>query len=77
MSYGINDNQNVFSKDGRTTSRVLNVPGGKSSVNLGCVEQEKNEPQLPRRKKRFDDKNGKVGGQSTGTRLLFTKSLSL
>lgn len=64
MSYGINNNQNVFTKDGRTTSRVLNVPGGKSSVNLGWDEQEKNEaPKLPRGKKRFDDKNGKLGGQ--------------
>jgi hypothetical protein len=66
MSYGINDNQNVFTKDGRTTSRVLNVPGGKSSVNLGWDEQEKNEPQLPRGKKRFDDKSGKVGDRAWG-----------
>jgi hypothetical protein len=60
MTYGINDNQNVFTKDGRTTSRVLNVPGGKSSVNLGWDDNVIDEaPQLPRGKKRFDDRNGK------------------
>lgn len=74
MSYGINNNQNNFTKEGRTTSRVLDVPGGKSSVNLGWDEQEKNEAKLPRGKKRFDDKNGKLG---VGHALISQVSLSL
>jgi hypothetical protein len=35
MSYGMNENQNVFMEGKRTTSRVTNEPGGKSSVQLG------------------------------------------
>merc|ERR1712071_262778 len=37
MSYGYscNDNQNYFVEEGRTTSRVLQNPGGKSSISLG------------------------------------------
>lgn len=36
MSYSCNDNQNYFvSETGRTTSRVLNPPGGASSFSLG------------------------------------------
>lgn len=33
--YGMNENQNHLIAEGRTTSRVLSVPGGKSSVQLG------------------------------------------
>ena len=33
-SYSCNDNQNYFVDDGRTTSRVLQVPGGNSSISL-------------------------------------------
>ncbi len=33
--YGMNDNQNIFMDGKKTTSRVTNVPGGKSTVNLG------------------------------------------
>lgn len=33
--YGMNDNQNVYMDGKRTTSRVSNEPGGKSTVNLG------------------------------------------
>lgn len=33
--YGMNENQNVFMDGKRTTSRVTNEPGGKSSVQLG------------------------------------------
>jgi hypothetical protein len=37
MSYSCNDNQNYFvSETGRTTSRVLNPPGGASSFTLGA-----------------------------------------
>ncbi len=36
MSYGMNENQNVFMEGKKTTStRVTNEPGGKSSVQLG------------------------------------------
>mmetsp|Transcript_6595 Transcript_6595/g.9969 ORF Transcript_6595/g.9969 Transcript_6595/m.9969 type:complete len:91 (+) Transcript_6595:210-482(+) len=35
MSYGCNDNQNYFMEEGRTTSRVTNNPGGKSTICLG------------------------------------------
>jgi hypothetical protein len=36
MSYSCNDNQNYFvSETGRTTSRVLNPPGGAASFSLG------------------------------------------
>ena len=35
FSYGMNENQNHLVAEGRTTSRVLSVPGGKSSVHLG------------------------------------------
>ena len=34
MSYSCNDNQNYFVENGKTTSRVLSVPGGQSSINL-------------------------------------------
>ena len=34
-SYGMNENQNHLVSEGRTTSRVLAEPGGKSSINLG------------------------------------------
>jgi len=40
-SYGINDNQNYFVKEGRTSSRVLNPPGGKCSITLGTYEEPK------------------------------------
>lgn len=33
--YSANDNQNYFVGEGKTTSRVLNPPGGRSSINLG------------------------------------------
>jgi hypothetical protein len=33
--YSCNDNQNFFVESGRTTSRVLAPPGGKSSIVLG------------------------------------------
>ena len=32
--YSCNDNQNYFVSEGRTTSRVLQMPGGKSSFTL-------------------------------------------
>eukprot|EP00978_Attheya_sp_CCMP212_P016623 scaffold43696_cov48-Attheya_sp.AAC.12 len=34
-SYSCNDNQNYFVGSGRTTSRVLAQPGGKSSISIG------------------------------------------
>uniref|UniRef100_A0A7S1ZUX8 Uncharacterized protein n=1 Tax=Trieres chinensis TaxID=1514140 RepID=A0A7S1ZUX8_TRICV len=40
MSYSANDNQNYFVEDGRTTSRVLQNPGGKTSINLAWDEPE-------------------------------------
>ena len=35
FGYGMNENQNHLVGDGRTTSRVLSEPGGKSSIHLG------------------------------------------
>ena len=37
-SYSCNDNQNYFVTDGKTTSRVLQAPGGKSSISLGWTD---------------------------------------
>jgi len=37
--YSCNDNQNYFVEDGKTTSRVLQDPGGKSSICLGWDSQ--------------------------------------
>ena len=34
-TYSCNDNQNYFVSEGRTTSRVLAPPGGKTSICLG------------------------------------------
>mmetsp|Transcript_27129 Transcript_27129/g.55787 ORF Transcript_27129/g.55787 Transcript_27129/m.55787 type:complete len:153 (+) Transcript_27129:107-565(+) len=34
MSYGMNENQNYFMEGSKTTSRVTNAPGGRSSINL-------------------------------------------
>lgn len=45
MSYSCNDNQNYFVSAGRTTSRVLNPPGGASSFTLGLPEQPKTKEQ--------------------------------
>ena len=36
-SYGINDNQAYFVSDGRTTSRVIQPPGGQCSFSLGTA----------------------------------------
>ena len=33
-SYGQNNNQNYFMSDGKTSSRVLQAPGGSSSISL-------------------------------------------
>lgn len=33
--YSCNDNQNYFVQNGRTTSRVLQEPGGRTSIDLG------------------------------------------
>ena len=35
QGYSANDNQNYFVQSGRTTSRVLQAPGGASSISLG------------------------------------------
>ena len=39
-TYSANDNQNFFVQDGRTTSRVLNRPGGQQSFTLGGWSEE-------------------------------------
>uniref|UniRef100_A0A7S4HQG7 Microtubule-associated protein Jupiter n=1 Tax=Odontella aurita TaxID=265563 RepID=A0A7S4HQG7_9STRA len=41
MSYSCNDNQNYFVGDGRTTSRVLQAPGGVTSICLGGYKKAK------------------------------------
>lgn len=33
--YSVNDNQNYFVSTGKTSSRVLQAPGGSSSLSLG------------------------------------------
>ena len=38
-NYSCNDNQNYFVSNGRTTSRVTQLPGGSSSINLGWSDQ--------------------------------------
>lgn len=38
QNHSCNDNQNYFVQNGRTTSRVLNPPGGKTSFTLGTWE---------------------------------------
>jgi hypothetical protein len=45
MSYSANDNQNIFVQSGRTTSRVLAQPGGKSNFCLGGWTPEELETQ--------------------------------
>lgn len=42
--YGCNDNQNYFVEGGKTTSRVLQQPGGASSISLGWEEPKKITP---------------------------------
>jgi hypothetical protein len=46
FGYGMNENQNHLVAEGRTTSRVLSEPGGKSSLNLGW-DSPKNSSELP------------------------------
>eukprot|EP00552_Chaetoceros_brevis_P003472 CAMPEP_0197737604 /NCGR_PEP_ID=MMETSP1435-20131217/9932_1 /TAXON_ID=426625 /ORGANISM="Chaetoceros brevis, Strain CCMP164" /LENGTH=124 /DNA_ID=CAMNT_0043326177 /DNA_START=16 /DNA_END=390 /DNA_ORIENTATION=+ len=45
--YSCNDNQNFFVNEGKTSSRVLNPPGGRSSINLKWCEGEKGEINVP------------------------------
>lgn len=40
-SYGQNNNQNFFVPDGKTSSRVLQAPGGSSSISLSWDDDEK------------------------------------
>lgn len=47
MSYSANNNQNYFIKNGKSTSRVLAPPGGKSSICIGMDD----EPEPPKKKK--------------------------
>lgn len=45
MTYSANNNQNYFVQQGRTTSRVLNRPGGSCSLSLGGWTEEELERQ--------------------------------
>eukprot|EP00816_Leptocylindrus_hargravesii_P010347 CAMPEP_0196821994 /NCGR_PEP_ID=MMETSP1362-20130617/81777_1 /TAXON_ID=163516 /ORGANISM="Leptocylindrus danicus, Strain CCMP1856" /LENGTH=78 /DNA_ID=CAMNT_0042201405 /DNA_START=443 /DNA_END=676 /DNA_ORIENTATION=+ len=75
MSYSCNDNQNYFLEDGRTTSRVLSVPGGQSSINLKWDSPAKTKSVRPlgenqdrvsfiQRKKAKEEVTGKIGDAS-------------
>ena len=37
--YGQNNNQNYFMADGKTSSRVLQAPGGRSSISLSWNDE--------------------------------------
>mmetsp|Transcript_58799 Transcript_58799/g.70126 ORF Transcript_58799/g.70126 Transcript_58799/m.70126 type:complete len:136 (-) Transcript_58799:124-531(-) len=61
-SYSCNDNQNYFVEAGRTTSRVLQQPGGKTSINLGWDSNEKSNGGGNRRQ---TGSNGEVTGKTS------------
>mmetsp|Transcript_8222 Transcript_8222/g.9571 ORF Transcript_8222/g.9571 Transcript_8222/m.9571 type:complete len:145 (+) Transcript_8222:115-549(+) len=58
----MNENQNVYVRDGRTTSRVLNRPGGTCSISIGGYTEEELERQRQIRESRA---NGGVGNTSS------------
>ena len=51
--YSCNDNQNYFVSEGRTTSRVLQNPGGNSSIQLAW-----DSPKTKKNKNNFEKNNG-------------------
>jgi len=58
----MNENQNVYVRDGRTTSRVLNRPGGTCSISIGGYTEEELERQRQIRESRA---NGGVDNTSS------------
>jgi len=61
----MNENQNVFMDGKRTTSRVTNEPGGKSSVQLGWESPKKNESKDVQKEKEKENVM-QVVGSATG-----------
>uniref|UniRef100_A0A7S4QMS1 Uncharacterized protein n=2 Tax=Ditylum brightwellii TaxID=49249 RepID=A0A7S4QMS1_9STRA len=61
-TYSCNDNQNYFVGDGRTTSRVLAEPGGKSSICLGYDDSSSN---VTKPKPTIDDEPTKEADETT------------
>ena len=55
----INENQNYFVKENRTSSRVLQQPGGTSQVNLRWDGHEEDSQEMKRAVKMSDFANGK------------------
>ncbi|KAL3759717.1 hypothetical protein ACHAWU_008211 [Discostella pseudostelligera] len=75
--YGMNDNQNYFTDGKRTTSRVTNEPGGKSTVKLGWDSPKAKEPK-PSNEGKMEKKETlmKVDGTSATTTTTTTASSS-
>jgi hypothetical protein len=69
MSYSANDNQNFFvlQNNGRTTSRVLNRPGGNCSISLGGWTEEELEQQRLKREQAMAAATTTTTPQESGT----------
>jgi len=69
MSYSCNNNQNVFLTDGRTTSRVSQLPGGTSTICLGYGEDNANDDRFAgtarkrslQKRRKNEEVTGKIG----------------
>lgn len=63
----MNENQNVFIEGNRTTSRVTNEPGGKSSVQLGW-DSPKSEPKRNQKAQEKENNLMQVVGSATASK---------